>query len=133
MNYVLDAHALTAYFEKESGYAKVEELLTAAASDRLALFLTAINWGEVFYVTAREHGLVSANQIAHLIGEFPIEIVSIDIDLARQAALYKASHKMSYSDCFAAALAKMKKATLVTGDRDFRQLEEEIKVSWLHG
>jgi len=38
---------------------------------------------------------------------------------------------MSYADCYAAALAKLRKAKLVTGDRDFKQVEGEIKVMWI--
>ena len=131
MNHVLDAYALTAYFEKESGYAKVQELLTEAASGGRPLLLSAVNWGEVFYVTYREHGKASADQVARLIDEFPIEVISVDVPIAHQAAIYKATHKMSYADCLAAALAKSRKATLVTGDKDFKQVEEEIKVVWL--
>jgi predicted nucleic acid-binding protein len=33
---------------------------------------------------------------------------------------FKAKHRMSYNDCFAAALAKTRKAELVTGDLEFR-------------
>lgn len=131
MTHVLDAYALTAYFEKESGYAKVQELLTEAASGGRPLLLSAVNWGEVFYVTYREHGKASADQIARLMDEFPIEVVSVDVPIAHQAAIYKATHKMSYADCLAAALAKIRKSTLVTGDRDFKQVEGEIKVVWL--
>ena len=131
MNFALDAHALTAYFEKEPGYEKVQELLTEAASSGRPLLLSAVNWGEVFYVTYREHGKPAADQIARLIDEFPMEVVAVDIPIAHQAAIYKATHKMSYADCLAAALAKSRKATLVTGDRDFKQVEGEIKVAWL--
>ncbi len=131
MTHVLDAYALTAYFEKESGYAKVQELLTEAASGGRPLLLSAVNWGEVFYVTYREHGKASADQIARLIDEFPIEVVPVDVPIAHQAAIYKATHKMSYADCLAAALAKVRKAALVTGDKDFKQVEAEIKVVWL--
>ena len=131
MNYVLDAHALTAYFEKEPGYLKVQELLTEAASQARLLLLSAVNWGEVFYVTWREHGSENAHRIAKTIEQFPIEIISADVELAHQAAIYKASHKMSYADCFAAALAKLHKAVVVTGDKDFKQVEDEIKVHWL--
>jgi hypothetical protein len=35
------------------------------------------------------------------------------------------------ADAFAAALAKEKKAELVTGDPEFKPLEKEIKVKWL--
>lgn len=131
MSFVLDAHALTAYFEKEPGYAKVQELLTEAASSGRRLLLSAVNWGEVFYVTYREHGKASADQVARLMDEFPIEVVPVDVPIAHQAAIYKATHKMSYADCLAAALTKSRKATLVTGDKDFKQVEEEVKIQWL--
>jgi predicted nucleic acid-binding protein len=39
---------------------------------------------------------------------------------------------MSYADCFAAALAKIKNAELVTGDREFKQLARDVKIHWLH-
>ena len=131
MTFVLDAHALTAYFEKEPGYEKVQELLTEAASSGHSLLLSSVNWGEVFYVTYREHGKSAAEQVARIMEEFPIGVIPVDLPIAHQAAIYKATHKMSYSDCLAAALAKIRRATLVTGDRDFQQLEGEIKVGWL--
>jgi len=49
------------------------------------------------------------------------------------AAQLKASHKLSLADAFAAALAKEKKAELVTGDPEFKPLEKEVKVHWLKG
>ena len=61
----------------------------------------------------------------------PIEIVRADLGLARQAALFKSGKKISYADCFAAALAKLRKAELVTGDRDFKQVEWEVQVLWI--
>ena len=131
MAHVLDAFALTAYFEKEPGYEKVQELLTEAASSNRKLFLSTVNWGEVHYVTHRNYGLEQANKIAQVIGTFPIEIVDAGLEIAKQAALFKVAHRLSYADCFAAALAKVKKSTLVTGDKEFKPLEGEIKVSWL--
>ena len=131
MAHVLDASALLAYFEKEPGYEKIQELLTAAAVGHRRLFLSTVNWGEVYYVTHRTHGVSQANQVAQVIETFPVELVDVDVEIAKQAALFKVSHKLPYVDCFAAALAKTRKATLVTGDRDFKPLEGEIKVSWL--
>ena len=131
MAHVLDAFALTAYFEKEPGYEKVQELLTAAASSDRKLLLSTVNWGEVHYVTHRTYGIEQANKIAQVIETFPIEIVDVDLEIAKQAALFKVAHRLSYADCFAAALAKVKKSTLVTGDKEFKPLEGEIKVSWL--
>ena len=41
------------------------------------------------------------------------------------------SIQFSLVDAFAAALAKDKKAELVTGDPEFKALEKEIKIVWL--
>jgi len=38
---------------------------------------------------------------------------------------------MTSADCFAAALAKIRKAELVTGEPEFKQVESEIKIFWL--
>lgn len=131
MAHVLDASAVVAFFEKEPGYEKVKDLLTEAATGDRKLLLSTVNWGEAYYVTHRSYGAEQANHIAHIIVTFPIELVDVDLDIAKQAALFKVAHKMSYADCIAAALAKIRRATLVTGDKDFKQLEGEIKVSWL--
>lgn len=131
MSQVLDAYALAVYFEKEPGYEQVQTLLAHAASTGHPLYISAVNWGEVYYVTHRVHGRDAAEQVARVIETFPIEVVPVDLAMARQAAVYKATHKLSYADCFAAALAKLKRATLLTGDREFKSLESEIKILWL--
>ena len=61
----------------------------------------------------------------------PVEIVPADQHQTHQAAIYKGTHKMSYADCFAAALAKLHRAELVTGDEEFKQMQEEIKILWI--
>ena len=86
--------------------------------------------GEVFYITLREAGHERANQVAHLILTLPIQVISVDLELAKKAVEFKASKKMSYADCFAAALAKLRNVELVTGDKEFKQVEGEVKVFW---
>ena len=41
------------------------------------------------------------------------------------------NRKISCADVFAAALAKLRKAELVTGDLEFKQMENEIRIGWL--
>jgi predicted nucleic acid-binding protein len=41
------------------------------------------------------------------------------MELTRLAASLKAGHNLPYADCFAAALAQDRKATLVTSDGDY--------------
>lgn len=131
MNYVLDAYPLVAFFEKQSAATATQALLARAVSGGPPLLLTTVNWGEVYYVTARSHGLAAAERVVTAIEALPIEVVPADLALSRQAAAYKAAHAMSYADCFAAALAKLQGATLVTGDREFKQVEKEIKLLWV--
>jgi len=49
--------------------------------------------------------------------------VNVDQALTLEAAKIKASNKISYADSFAAALTKVKKAELVTGDKEFKSVE----------
>ena len=90
-----------------------------------------VNWGEVYYITLREAGRERADQVAHLLSALPIQFVPVDMELAKKAAELKASKKMSYADCFAAALARLRKAELVTGDKEFNQVEGEVKILWI--
>ena len=74
---------------------------------------------------------LEGEEVAHLISTLPIQIIPADLELTKGAAEFKASKKMSYADCFAAALAKLRRAELVTGDEDFKQVEGEVKILWI--
>ena len=128
---VLDAYGLLAYFQGEAGEEAMIEVFRSAKSSGHFLLLSTVNWGEVFYATLRTFGRERAEEMAHSISRLPIEIVPADLELARQAAVFKATKKMSYADCFAAALAKLHKAELVTGDKEFKQVEAEVKILWI--
>lgn len=128
---VLDACALMVYLEKEPGYEKIKDFLVQAAESGKNLLMTTVNWGEVFYILIRDYGLDEAEKIQKVIETFPIEFVPVDLSLARQASLYKANKKLPYADCFAASLAKTHKGELITGDKEFKVLENEIKILWI--
>ena len=133
-NKVLDSWALVAFFEDEPAASQVEEVLDQASTNQHRLFLSAINWAEIYYSTMREVSQEAADRHAEIIAQLPIEIVGLtdDLQLARQAAIFKARHRLSLADAFAAALAKEKRAELLTGDPEFRALEGEIKLRWLN-
>lgn len=128
---VLDAHALLVFLEKEPGYQKVESFFNDAISKSSYLLMTAVNFGEVYYIVLRECGLKKAHEIEQLISTLPIKIVDVNLQLAKEAGRYKAANKISYADCFAAALAKTHKAEVITGDKEFKALEDEIKIAWI--
>ncbi len=132
---VLDAHALMVLFNDEPGADEVENILLKAESGSPKLLMSVVNWGEIYYSILRGASQELADAKAHEIAGMQIELVPVDADdleLVRQAAAFKATRKMSYADCFAAALAKIKNAELVTGDREFKQLARDVKIHWLH-
>jgi predicted nucleic acid-binding protein len=117
----------------QSAAEQVEKILLQAAEDKHQLMLSVIQWGEIFCSVMRAESQKAAEQIGLEIASLPIELIPIgeDLHLTRQAAIYKANHKMSYADCFAAALAKTRDAELMTGDSEFKEVEKEIKIFWL--
>ncbi|MDP2981269.1 MAG: type II toxin-antitoxin system VapC family toxin [Candidatus Omnitrophota bacterium] len=128
---ILDAHGLMVFLEKEPGFEKVEAFFINAVEKDNYLLMSAVNFGEVYYIVLRECGEQKAHEIEKVIKTLPIKVVDADIQLAREAGRFKAMHKLSYADCFAAALAKLHKGELVTGDKEFKALEGEIKISWI--
>lgn len=128
---VLDSYGLIAFLRDEPGADDIRNLFRSARDSQRPLLLCAVNWGEVFYITLRTNGPDRAEQVARLISTLPIEVIPADLEMAQQAAEFKAKKKMSYADCFAAALAKSRKAALVTGDKEFRQVEGEVKILWI--
>ncbi len=128
---VLDSWSVIAYLEDEPAGQRVADLIAGAHEDGIPIKMTVVNAGEVWYILAREASIADADQSVAELKGLGIEFADADWKLTREAAGFKAKHKMSYADCFAAALAKEHKADLVTGDREFRQVEGEVKVHWV--
>ena len=128
--YVLDASAVMAFFEDRPGAEAVEELLRKAAETQRFLFMSVINWGEVYYSIWRTRGEEVANEKLKQMAQLPIDIIDVDMPTTKLAATLKAEHKLPYVDCFAAALAQQRKATLVTADKDFTQVHKQVNILW---
>jgi ribonuclease VapC len=128
---VLDSWALLAYFEGEEAGAKVAEIFKEAAEAQKKLLISVINWGEVLYITESRYGEAKRNEVERLMNQMHLEVVDVDKDLTREAARLKANAKLPYADSFAAALARLRKAILITGDQDFKSIESQVKIAWL--
>jgi predicted nucleic acid-binding protein len=128
---VLDSWALLCYLEQEPGYEKIIELFEKAVEFSKPLLMCIVNWGEVYYQITRRFGDPKAQEIEQLIQTLPITLVEANKELTREAARIKATKRMAYADCFAVALARLKKAELYTGDPEFKVVEKDIKVVWL--
>lgn len=128
---VLDSWALLCYLEQEPGFEKMIDLFEKAVESSMPLFMCIVNWGEVYYQIARRFGEQKAKEIEQLIQTLPITLVEANKELTREAARIKSTKSMAYADCFAVALARLKKAEIFTGDPEFKAVEKEIKVVWL--
>ncbi len=124
---VLDSWALLAFYRDEPSAGRVE---TALRSGR-PLHLCVVNWGEFAYVLLRERGadaMIRSVQTLDLLG---IAVESVDRDVTLEAARIKARGGLSYADAFCAATAVRLGASVLTGDREFRVVEDLVKIEWL--
>ncbi len=128
---VLDSWAVLAYLEDEKSGQAVAELLSEAGEHGMPVLMSVVNAGEVWYILAREVSETEADKAIHELRQLGIEFMAVEWELARVAGSFKAGYRMSFADCFAAALAKSHKAELVTGDKEFRQVESEVQVRWV--
>jgi len=128
---ILDTYAFIAFFEDESGADSVRELILDAERGQASLAMSVVNLGELWYMIARRKSFEVAEQYIGIVQRMAIEIVPADWEITRQAAMFKVSGNISYADCFAAALAKLRGGEVVTGDKEFQVLEPEIKIEWL--
>jgi predicted nucleic acid-binding protein len=70
--------------------------------------------------------------VADRLVALPIRFHPVTREHGDIAARLKASHPIGLADAFAATLAKLKNAELVTGDRDFKAVENDLrKIRWL--
>jgi predicted nucleic acid-binding protein len=128
---VLDASALISFFEDRSGGEVVEKLVAESVAGKTELFMSVVNWGEVYYSAWRARGQDAAQQMAAEISQFPIQVMNADLELTKSAAALRAKYNLPYANCFAAALSRIWKAELVTSDRDFAMVHSEIKIQFL--
>lgn len=129
--YILDTWAVIAFLEDEPSGEQVEDLLATAHEEQIPIYMSVVNVGEIWYTVAREVSEEEANASVKILRDLRIQFEDVDWALTQEAARFKSQNKMSYADAFAAALAKVKKADLVTGDAEFKPLDGEIKISWL--
>jgi len=127
--YVLDANALIGFFEgRETASGKVRHLLSEAFRLELPLLISAVNWGEVFYMEWRYHGETKAREVESYLHRLPIAVIAVDLDRATRAATLKQKHNLGYADSFAAELAIERGAWLVTADPEFTKLGKMLPV-----
>jgi len=129
--FVLDSWAVIAYFEDEPAGAHIAELIASAHEEGMSVYMSIVNVGEIWCITAREISEEDADTMVKELRDLRIQFTDADWELTLEAARFKSQHKMSYADCYAAALAKIKGGNLITGDSEFRVAEDQINIQWV--
>ncbi len=129
--YVLDSFAVLALLQGEPAGKAVQEILEEAASGRVDVSMSVINLGEVMYLTERRRGAAVAGAALAYVEQLPVRIVDADRAGTLRAASVKANYRVAYADAFAVSLARELGAVLVTGDPEFREVEDLVSVRWL--
>lgn len=129
--YMLDSFALLAYLDGESGMERVKTILEEAIKDQNRVMLPVINLGEILYITEREIGLVQAQAALAAIEQLPIEILPATREAVLAAAHIIANYHIAYADAFVVAAAQEFRATVLTGDPEFQNVEKLVSVEWL--
>jgi predicted nucleic acid-binding protein len=129
--FVLDTYAALTYLKEEPGWQKVRTILWNAYKYNSAIFLNTVNLGGLYYIIYREYGAVSADKAISLVKLWPIKLINANEELSMVAGRIKAENKLSFADAFVAATASIKKAIIVTGDNEFKSLEDILEIHWL--
>ena len=132
MNSILfDSFAMLRFFYQETGAEKLRDLLREATKSEVPRLISAMNVGELIYITRRRSGEVAKLQMLVNLKSLGFTLLPCPNDLIFRAAELKARFPMSYADTFAVASAIEHNATLVTGDPEFRQVEHLVKILWI--
>lgn len=130
-SFVLDASAVLRFIDDGPGASRIEELIIQAQDGRVRIVISAVNWGEVYYVIARKRGDSEANTFSGKFRNLPIKIIPADDRTAELAGELRNRFALPYADAFAASLAESEHATLVTGNFDFKTLKDVLPVEFL--
>ena len=124
---------MIAYLNKEKGYKKVREVMSAAQNSGDSILMNEVNVGEVFYILFRKRGSENADYfLERILPTLPILTISNGFDDVIAAAKIKAEYPISYADCFAAATARRMDAAIMTGDPEFKKIEPIVAMDWIN-
>jgi hypothetical protein len=130
---VLDTWAILAFFQGHgSAGAQVEKILNAALGSNRRVYLHGVNWTELYATIEGKVGDQAATETVAILDRLPIVLIGTeDLEVCRQAAWHKTAFDLTLGASFAAGLAAVKKARLVTGDPQFLPLAGDMTLEWL--
>lgn len=129
--FILDACAMLAYLNNEDGVEVIGEMLEKGSRNEVKIFITAMDLAEIYHIVLKKEGRDKALKTILLIKNLPVECVGLDEPLLMLAGEIRVQFPLSLGDALVAAVAKTRKAKIITGDNDFKSLEKEIECVWI--
>jgi ribonuclease VapC len=130
--YILDSFAMLAFLGGENGMVRVKEVLQGAADQQCKAAMSLINLGEVLYITEREVSLAQAQAVLAAIEQLPLTLLPVEQKDVLTAAHLKANYPIAYADAFVIAAALETGGTVLTGDPEFKAVENQITIEWFN-
>jgi len=125
--YVLDAGILALYF---AGHRETKKYIDEIYMGKAEAYMCEVNIAEFLYNYAKIFGWNSAKVKHNLIRSSPIKIISPDENLTLKAAKTKIKHSktLSLADSYLTALANQLKATIITTDKNIKNINEAATI-----
>ncbi len=132
ITYVLDSSAALRYFDDGAGADRVEEVLSACASWRANLTVSAVQWGEIAGKLRKRFGESDEMRLLGSLLPSQATIISASADRAVHAAALKVDRNIAYADAFALELAMdSPEHILVTADYEFKNVDDLARIEFL--
>ncbi|MBI3599245.1 MAG: type II toxin-antitoxin system VapC family toxin [Nitrospinae bacterium] len=133
--FVLDSFAMLCLFDRKRKRENraIRKYLEDAENGRIKLYLSKINEGEIFYKLYKYLGESVAigfrEDLKH--GIVPVNVVSVNDKRVERASEIKSKYPVSYADAFCIELAREMNLPVITGDPEFKNVGEIIKIVWI--
>lgn len=123
-SFILDTSALIAYLSNEKGSGEVLKILPASKIPFICL-------SELYYLVWRKRGRAEADTIYGTVKSWNLPVLYPHERMILNAGRIKAIYKLGISDSYIAACVLEEDSELVTKDKDYEVLEEEIRVLFI--
>jgi ribonuclease VapC len=130
---VIDTYAIISFLRKEENHLTIKRIFEESRISKTTLLLSDINWGEVYYITLRNYGEPALRKTLGWMDAMEFQILVSKRERIQAAARIKARFPVSYADAFAIAAAREFDCPVVTGDPEFRRVEQAgmVKLMWM--
>jgi len=130
--FVLDAWALLAFLQgEEPAASRVKSLLQEARNEKVILYVSILNLGEVYYRIGKTRGQSEADALMEELQLLPLTILPASNEAVMSAAQLKIKCPISYADAFATSATLQHSATLLTGDPELLELSGKFPLEKL--